>query len=550
MVGFGLFEFKNQPVLVKRIILPIAWGCLFSTVLFCQEPGSNGAAPEAEAGSEAPPETRLYIREYRVTGAKKLPPPEIEKAVYPYLGPGRTEQDVEGARIALEKAYHGQGFQTVAVQIPPQEVRKGIVVLQVVEAPIGRLRVKGSRFFDIDQIKKGVPSLAEGNVPDFNQVAKEIVALNQMADRRVIPSLGVGVVPGTVDVELAVEDVFPLHGSIELNNRYSPNTTPLRLNASVSYNNLWQLGHTLGGSFQVAPQRIDDALIYSGFYIAPVPGVDWLKLMVQGTRQNSNVSTLGGSAVAGNGTIIGARFLISLPQGEGFFHSASFGVDYKNFEQDVFLAEGEPSGSPITYYPFSLSYNAAWVGKGYTTEMNASLIWSFRGAGSDTEEFDTRRFEADGAFLYIRGDIGHTRDLAFGTQFFAGIQGQATGQALVDSEQFAAGGLDTVRGYLEAIALGDNAAVGSVELRSPSIGGFLGINESRFFVFVDAAYLTINDPLPEQITYTQLAGIGGGYRISMFKFLHGSLDLGVPLITQEPSVAGEPLLTFRVWGDF
>ncbi len=70
-------------------------------------------------------------------------------------------------------------------------------------------------------------------MPNFNDVAREIVSLNQMADRRVTPTLKPGVESGTMDVDLNVKDTFPLHGSLESNNRYSANTTPLRLNGSL-----------------------------------------------------------------------------------------------------------------------------------------------------------------------------------------------------------------------------------------------------------------------------------------------------------------------------
>ena len=39
--------------------------------------------------------------------------------------------------------------------------------------------------------------------------------------------------------------------------------------------------------------------VYSGYYLARVPGVDGLSLMLTGTKQDSNVSTLGGIGVAG-----------------------------------------------------------------------------------------------------------------------------------------------------------------------------------------------------------------------------------------------------------
>ncbi|GAT31453.1 POTRA domain-containing protein, ShlB-type, partial [Terrimicrobium sacchariphilum] len=217
----------------------------------------NAAPDQATQENDAAPENEptMYIQEYRVVGAKKLPRETVENTVYPYLGPGRTAGDVEQARAALEKAYKDEGFQTVSVSIPLQKASRGVIFLQVAEVPIGRLRVNGSRYYDINKIKARVPSLAEGSVPNFADVEREIVALNRRAGLQVTPSLSPGVLPGTYDVQLTVKDQFPLHGSVELNNRYSANTTPLRLDLSLRYDNLWQLGHTIGFGFQIAPQR-------------------------------------------------------------------------------------------------------------------------------------------------------------------------------------------------------------------------------------------------------------------------------------------------------
>ncbi len=99
--------------------------------------------------------------------------------------------------------------------------------------------------------------MSEGKVPNFTDVTRDVVALNKLADLRVTPALQPGVEPGTVDIDLNVKDTLPLHGAVELNNRYSADTTPLRLNGSISYNNLWQAGHTINASFQVAPERPD-----------------------------------------------------------------------------------------------------------------------------------------------------------------------------------------------------------------------------------------------------------------------------------------------------
>ncbi len=544
----------------------------------------------------------IYIREYRVQGAHQLPPVEVEAAVYPYLGPGRTAVDVEQARAALEKAYQAKGYQTCSVVVPPQQSRGGVVFLQVIEGKVAHLRVNGARYFLPDRIKAQARSLAEGKVVNFNDVSRDIVSLNQLPDRQVTPTLiRPGDEPGTVDIDLNVKDKLPLHGSVELNNRYSADTTPLRINGALSYNNLWQAGHTLGVNFQIAPERSADGQVYSAYYVFRFPTVDWLSLMLTGTKQDSDVSSLGALDVVGRGEIIGGRAIITLPPGKNFYQSASFGMDYKHFgppmQTNVPLTA--PNGAlvivngktvkvdqPVTYYPISANYNATWVTPalvakkgdsksklvlGSVTEFNAGLTFGLRGVGSrdfvgrtapdsnnpnginvSESQFDLTRSGARGNFVYLRGDLSRTQDLPAGLQAYAKVQGQVANEPLLNGEQFAGGGLDTVRGYLESEVLGDNAVVGTVELRSPPLLWFLPAkeNEWRVYAFGDAAYLSIRNPLPEQTKRFDLASYGFGSRIHLADHLNGSIDAAFPLISQTTTHAHDFLLTFRVWAEF
>lgn len=495
-------------------------------------------------------EPTLYVREYRVVGSKHLPPADVERAVYAYLGPGRTLDDIERARQALETAYQTAGYETVSVSVPQQRGTRGVIVLRVEEMPVGRLRVVGAKHFDIEKIKARAQSLQEGSVPNFNDVQREIIALNKGADLRVTPELKPGALPGTVDVDLVVEDRFPFHGRVELNNRYSPNTTPLRLDITARYENLWQLGHTIGAGFQIAPENPDNATVFSGYYIAPVPGVDWLSVMAQAIRQDSNVSTLQGAAVVGNGYVLGGRFLFDLPGRQGFFQTASFGVDYKNFKQDIALGD-DISNAPIEYWPFTATYTGFLLGDGYDVQLDLALVWNFRTFGSDDVEFDNRRFDATGNFIYLRGTLGHTRDLPYGFQIFGQTQWQATQNSLVDSEQFALGGLNTVRGYLEGEVVGDSGIVGSAELRTPSLVAWLGRDhtEARLFTFVEGGAAYINNPLPEQQDRFTLWSFGFGASAKAFNWLNGMIVVGIPQVSQTPTNAGQPLFTFRVFGE-
>ncbi|MBL8491749.1 MAG: ShlB/FhaC/HecB family hemolysin secretion/activation protein, partial [Rhodocyclaceae bacterium] len=172
-------------------------------------------AAGADAARDLP---RFDILEFRVEGNSRLTEIDIEAAVLPHLGEQRTLLDVDAARGALEKAYHEAGYMTVVVSIPDQKVDEGVVTLAVVEGEVGRLRVKGAEYHLPSGIRGRVPELAEGRVPHFPSMQKELADLNRNPDLKATPVLRAGRYPGQVDVQLEVEDHLPLHGSLDYSN--------------------------------------------------------------------------------------------------------------------------------------------------------------------------------------------------------------------------------------------------------------------------------------------------------------------------------------------
>jgi hemolysin activation/secretion protein len=425
------------------------------------------------------------------------------------------------------------------------------------------LRVKNSRYFDLAKIKEKAPSLKEGTLPNFKDVTSDIVALNQWPDRRVTPALRAGVAPGTIDVDLNVEDKPPIHASVELNDRQAPNTTSERINATVHYDNLWQLGHSFTFSYQVAPERPSDAQVFSASYLARV--TDTVSLLAYGLKSDSDVATVGGLNVVGPGETIGFRAVVTLPTADNFFHTISFGADYKDYGQTTQLGT-DTFSTPVSYYPLVASYSATWQQESALTQLNAGVTLNIRGLGSSFDEFDAKRFGANSSFTHVNADLSRTQDLGSGYQFYAKVQGQVADGPLVSSEQFSLGGMDTVRGYYESEVLGDNGVAGTVEFRSPDIGAWLQsnvkdetgmgtpryvtFNEWRLFAFGDKGYADIYRPLPEQQDQFRLGSYGFGARFKTFNVLNGMVALAIPVNQQTYTRSNDPRLIFRVWGEF
>ncbi len=516
-------------------------------------PAACAAVPAAGAAG-AP---RFDLNEIRVEGSTVLPQDQVEEAIYPFLGPDRSASDVEHARAALEALYQKQGFPTVSVSIPTQSISQsgGVVRMQVTERRVGRLRVVGAQYFLPSAVRAGAPSLAPGTVPNLGRVTRDLVGLNQLPDRTVQPSLKPGRSPDTVDVDLDVADKLPLHGSLELNNRYNAGTTPLRLAASLSYDNFFQRGDTGTISYQVAPENVRDAEVTSASYLFHLPG-SRMSVLLSYLHSNSNVITLGSTDVAGRGTSAGFRVLIPLGSTTGFSHSFSVGWDYKKYyELDTFTSTAQATAAPVTYYPLNATYAANWTGARSTTDATIGVELGLAGLGSNDQAFDTKRFNAPPGFSLLRAGITREQDLPHDVQLWGSVQGQLTNDPLVSSEQIALGGADSTRGYLEAETLGDYGITVQSEVRSPSIAKYLPryarpVRSLRLHLFFDGGVVSQRQALAGTRATVGLSSVGVGTRVNLWGYLNGSLQDAQVLDSGFDTKAGTNRVLFRVYGEF
>ncbi|MFO1436117.1 MAG: POTRA domain-containing protein [Gammaproteobacteria bacterium] len=488
----------------------------------------SGAAP-GESGEA------FDIWEIQVEGNTLLPTKDIERSVYPHLGPKKSIDDVEKARKQLESLYQERGFGTVFVDIPEQDVVGGVVRLKVTEGQVERLRVTGSRYFSLGRIQSKVPSLAQDNVPNLPKVQEELVALNKRSsDRSITPVLRPGKTPGKVEVELKVADNLPLHGSVEINDKYSADTTRLRVGGNIRYDNLWQKEHSISASYQTSPMDTEEVQVLSGTYLWKFEDRDDL-LALYAVKSDTSVATIGTLGVIGNGVITGLRYIKPLRSLDNYYHNLTLGADYKDFAESVQLLGADSLNTPIDYLMFDAGYSGTWIDDKRSSHLNANVNVAPRALGNIEKEFENKRFKAKPNFAYFRLSGDHDEPLGVsGASIFGRLSGQIASGPLISNEQFGAGGADSVRGYLESQALGDDGISGTLELRSPPFGKYLGLKEDKVqnlqaIAFTDAAQTRIRSPLPAQRSDTFIWGTGAGVRAALFNHFDAELMWAYPL---------------------
>ncbi|MBN1141947.1 MAG: ShlB/FhaC/HecB family hemolysin secretion/activation protein [Deltaproteobacteria bacterium] len=478
------------------------------------------------------------IKGFRVEGNTLLAAETLEEVLRPFTGPAKTFQDVEAGRTALEKYYQENGYVRVLVNIPRQTVEEGTISLDVIETKVARVKVVGNRYFTRASILDKLAALESGEILYAPDVEEQFRDINGGTDLKVKLNLVPGRQLGEDIVELTVEDRLPLHASVELNNRSGHDTADLRLNGLIRYDNLWQWGHSISFQYQTSPEDTSEVQVVGGSYVLPTPWCPQHFLAFFALWTDSETAFGEGFSQVGSGTFLGARYLINLPPYQKYFHSVSLGLDYKDMDETTSMAgaESERDEAPITYMPFSIGYNSSLFDATGVTKLSAGVNMAFRGAVTDQEEFEYKRYQARGSYIYLTLGLEREQKLPWGMQFDAALDGQISSQALVSSEQFSAGGMESVRGYMESEAMGDHGIHGTFELAAPDLGEKLGWQKYfrlTPYLFYDFACLEVKDPLPEQDAHMTLQGTGFGIRGGLIRGLSYQMDVAWALTETE-----------------
>lgn len=515
-------------------------GCVLTGILLvgaasAQTASGAAAQPRADAATA---ETRFDILEFVVEGDTALGAAAIERAVYPFLGPQRGAADADGARKALEQAYQQAGFLSVNVVLPPQRIdASGLVRLQVLQAPVDRLRVTGAQFTLPSRVRDALPSLAPGSVPNFEEMQEELSRLSrQSADREFTPIVAAGERPGTLAVEIKVQDRPPLHGSVELNNKQSPGTRAGRLEAGLQYDDLFQRSHGVSLNWVVSPRSPSQSNILSLGYHLPVGG-EGDRLFLSYLHSSSNTPTPLGGATVARGDTWRLRWRDELRGLDGLSHALSWGLTLRRLRDANLDVAGASVPAPGLHYPtlhagYELDLSSAAPDAGAASgSTRLQLDWTMSlsdlsrrmvdCAGVRLEQFACKRAAASPGFQVLGLQLAHREPLGK-AWLGARIQAQFADRPLVPAEQVVYGGQDSVRGYQEGEQAGDLGAALRLDLTSPPwlAGDRLSL---RGQLFHDRAVVRKLEPLPGERAQARLASVGAGLLVESAIGLRASL---------------------------
>lgn len=482
----------------------------------------------AQQPAELVPAPRFDMNRFDVQGNTLLPQEEVDRAVAPFIGKNKDFADIQRALEALEQAYRDRGYGVVQVQLPEQDITKGVVQFRVLQPRIGRVLVDGNKFFDLDNVRRSLPTVKGGETPNSRQIARNLQVLGEHPVKQTNVLLRSGASEDQVDVNIKVTDEKPWRAFLTLDNTGTGETGYWRSGIGYQHANLFNRDHTLTAQYITSPTNASKVSIYGLGYRIPFYDLNSSFDLVAGYSDVSSGVVQGLFNVSGSGTIGIARWNYHLPKWGELEQKVSVGLDYRAFKNEV-VFQGQGLVPDITIHPASLTYSA--LKRFAAAELSFFVGASTNIPGGDDGKavhFEASRAGASENYTVFRYGFNYVRQFRNEWQMRLGVNAQYTRDLLVSGEQYGIGGPDTVRGYLMREISNDRGYSGQAELYTPDIAGRIGLPDSyrmRLLAFYDYGAVQRNDPLPGEVARDSIASAGLGLRMSHGKMVSLRFDV-------------------------
>lgn len=453
-----------------------------------------------------------------------------------YLSCQATEETILEIKKTIIQFYRKNNRPIVAVLAPKQDASSGLLELVVVEGSLGTVEVHGNKYFSDERLKQYL-GLNSGGPILSDRIQRGLISINQNPFRQADIVYKPGEKPGTTDIELVVQDRRPYRFYTGVDNTGNSVTGNNRLFAGFNWGNAFNLDHQLSFQFS-SSDNFHRFLGYVGRYAIPLPIRHLLSLYGGYSTVDADFEVLEAPGVkfrnSGYNAQASLRYDFPISPLYSFLQELSFGCDFKRMNNNLEFG-GEPVFSKsVNLFQLMASYNIGYESNAVAATFEIEGFGSFAQWLPDQSDatYQTLRPFAETRYFYSRGSFSLVYFFHPWLQANLFVRGQLATANLLPSEEYGIGGYDTVRGYQEREANGDNALNINLEFSSAPfpLSKLVGIRKGRdqmqILTFFDYGSTYIHTLSEGEKRAEHLYSAGAGMRYQILTYLTARIDWG------------------------
>jgi len=446
----------------------------------------------------------INVKEINIQGNTVFPDSEFDEIFDQIEGKSISLEDLLQTRDAVEKFYRDQGYISSGAFLPPQELKDGSVLIQVVEGSLAAIEIKELSSLRKKYITDRLPELEKPL--KISELDKSLRILEENPLIREIEGELKLIEPGKNLLSLEIIENKPIQIQLNSTNTFSPSIGMFGGEFSVRNQNLFGFGDRLSANY-TKTEGLDS---FGVGYSIPF-NTSGGEIAFSYDDADSELVEEIVSAFDIQSDFEAYKVEVRQPVYKNVTEELAFFVGLEKLNSETFVSEDisfpfvdglEDGESRIT--PLRL-------GQEYTRRNKSGLIAAKSQFNLGLDIFDV-----------TESDAGIKTSLST----------QLSPDKLLPLEQLTVGGLGTVRGYRRNLIVGDNGVIGIVEGQFPIIRSSKWGNV-YFIPFLDFGTVWNNssDPSNTQSNTLVSTGLEINYRIR--DLLEAKIFYGIPLTETE-----------------
>jgi len=472
---------------------------------------------------------KIHVDDIKIIGNDSISTKELKKCIKKHLHQKLSLQDIYDLCEIIDKCYAEKGYFLARAYPPPQTIEDGLLAIEVIEGRLGNIEVVGNKHYSESFIKSYFASL-KGKSLQYNDFIKALMLLNDNSDLVAGAVFEKGKEFGTADVIVRVKDGRPMHLYLNGNNYGRNLTTNVRTGGRFDWGNVI----TQGDKFSVA-QVVGfpvNALYFTDVsYTVPV-NRQGTSLEAAYLFSKFKIEELTSLHLKGSSNIATLKVNQALLRRRTYSLDFFSYFDYKQIENFVLSHRTSYDKLRVLTAGILLDHFDPSRGRDYLNVRFAAGIPNFLGGLKPVDSQSSRR-GGGGRFFILNMDYDRIQQLPKDCYLYLHGSGQLSPSKLTLPEQLYIGGVDTVRGFPLAEALGDSGYYANFEFRFPfpflANKRFFNLNKKWKEIIQFDAFVDNGGVFLQSERNTILWGTGVGVRVNGPWTLALSIDVGFPL---------------------
>ena len=408
---------------------------------------------------------KITVNKFQFIGNSIVQSQKLSDLTSHLLGRSIDFSELESAAIAVGDYYRALGY-VVKTSLPPQDIKDGVVTIEIVEAIFGKVVVDGpaSKRVNTKRIMETIHAAQpQGAKLNANAIDKALALVSDLAGIQIQGNFLEGAAQGQTDLVVTLKDMPVWMAEASTDNTGARSTGHNRIALNLAINSPFGMGDqftantlsTKGSEYIRMAQTVP--IGYSG-----------LKAGVNLSHLNYRLITQDYSALMARGTAdsFGIESSYPLMRTQQSNLNGVLNIDRKHYVN-------ETQGSVASDYAsrvMSLGVNGSMADTRYGGSKTSFNLTSIGGtldlSKSATQGPDASTTRTAGHFNKWRYSIARDQDLGRGLSLYSAFNGQWANKNLDSSEKFYLGGIYGVRAYPSSEAGGARGQLATLELRS------------------------------------------------------------------------------------